>query len=255
MTTSNLATLTRADFSFLPDVSFTELDTAKTEAAIIRIYEGLTKKILFPGDPVRLFLSTLTAVISQRNVILDQTGKLNLLRYAEGPYLDHIGIMLGVMRLAAQSAETVERFSIAAPVPYPVLIPAGTRVTADSDVYFAAKELSAIPAGDLFADVRVAAAVAGAGANGLVAGQINRLVDPLSTVVTVSNLEETAGGAEIEEDDPFRDRIFLAPETSLRHATSELFAGEHLTRTRVPLRCIALAPSNHLHLIVRGSRW
>lgn len=213
MKTSNLATLQRADFSFLPDVSFTELDTSKTEAAIILIYEGLAKTTLYPGDPIRLFLSTLAAVISQRNIILDQTGKLNMLRYAVGPHLDHLGVMLGQKRLGAKPAETPERFSIAAPVPYPVLIPEGTRVTADSKVYFAATETSAIPAGESFVDVRVAATVAGAAANGLVAGQINRLVDPLSTVVTVSNLEETSGGAEIEDDDSFRDRIFMAPET------------------------------------------
>ncbi len=210
--TANIATFTKADFSFLPDVWFTEQDTAKTEADIIKMYEALAETVLYPGNPIRLFLSTLAAIISQRNIVTDQTGKLNLLRYAIGPHLDHIGAMLGVPRLGAKSAETVERFSIASPVPYPVLIPEGTRVTADSKIYFATTETSAIPAGESSVDVRVAATAAGAAANRLIPEQLNRLVDPLSTVVTVSNLEETAGGTEVEDDDSFRDRIYLAPE-------------------------------------------
>lgn len=210
--TANTASLTRADFSFLPDVSFTELDTGNTEAAIIKIYETLAGTVLYPGNPIRLFLSTLAAVISQRNIILDQTGKLNLLRYAKGAYLDHIGAMLGVTRLDASAAETTVRFSIAAPYPYPVMIPAGTRVTADSLVYFATAELAYIPAGDISVDVRVIATKMGAAANGLVAGQLNSLVDPLDVVVAVASIAETSGGADIEDDDSFRDRIFLAPE-------------------------------------------
>ena len=63
----------------LPNVQFAELDTAKIEANIIKVYEGIQNTTLFPGDPVRLFLSTLAAVIGQLYVTIDYTGKQNLM--------------------------------------------------------------------------------------------------------------------------------------------------------------------------------
>lgn len=200
------------DFSHLPEVEFVERDTEKVVASVITIYEGLTKQVLYPGDPVRLFLYTLAARIAQQNVIIDDTGKQNLLRYARGGFLDHIGAMLDVTRLKASPAVTVERFSIAEAVDYAVLIPQGTRVTADASLFFATTETSLIPAGQTFVDVPVQCLASGAAGNGFVAGQINRLVDPLAVVVTVANVETTAGGADVEGDDALRHRIHLAPE-------------------------------------------
>jgi phage-related baseplate assembly protein len=46
-----------------------------------------------------------------------------------------------------------------------------------------------------------------------VAGQISRLVDPLPFVVNVANTIATSGGADTEQDDPFRARIQLSPES------------------------------------------
>jgi hypothetical protein len=92
------------DINSLPDVQFADLDTATVQSAIITYYEGLTLSVLYPGDPVRLFLSTLAAVIAQRNVLLDFTGKMNLLRYATGAYLDQIAAMYDVQRLQRRRA-------------------------------------------------------------------------------------------------------------------------------------------------------
>ena len=209
---ANDARTARTDFSFLPHVEFTELDTKRVYDALVTFYESITGKVLYPGDPVRLFLSTLGAVLAQRNVIQDQIGKLNLLRYATGPYLDHLGALLAVTRLDASHASCTVRFAVAAPVGYAVAIPAGTRVTADAETYFATTELAYLPAGETFVDLRVEAQEAGAAVNGLVPGQINRLVDPLAVVITVGNITESAGGADVESDDSLRDRIHLAPE-------------------------------------------
>jgi phage-related baseplate assembly protein len=201
------------DINSLPDVQFADLDTATVQSAIITYYEGLTLSVLYPGDPVRLFLSTLAAVIAQRNVLLDFTGKMNLLRYATGAYLDQIAAMYDVQRLQPSFAGAIERFSVAAPQLADQPIPQGTRVTADGLIYFATKALATLPAGLLYVDIPIEATTAGAAANGLVAGQISRLVDPLPFVVNVANTIATSGGADTEQDDPFRARIQLSPES------------------------------------------
>lgn len=207
-----MSATTTTDFSQLPDVFFTEQNTGNVEKTIILIYEKLSGKSLSQADPVRLFLSTLAAVITQRNIILDQTGKMNMLRYAKGDYLDHIGAMLDCYRLKESAAETAMRYSIAKAVDFPVLVPAGNRITADANLFFDVTESAIIRTGDTYVDVPAKCLTAGSIGNGLVAGQINMLVDPLAVVVTVSNLTTTTGGADIEEDEPYRERIHMAPE-------------------------------------------
>lgn len=200
------------EFSQLPDVFFTEQDTAKVEEAVILIYEKIANTTLYPGDPVRVFLTALAAVIAQRNIILDQTGKLNLLRYATGAYLDAIGEMLDCTRLDATKAVTTVRFSIAEPLDFQLLVPLGTRVTADSKIFFATTAVGVIEPGQAHIDIEAECLTAGPDANGLVAGQINKLVDPLSRTVSVANTTRTSGGADVEEDEAYRDRIHMAPE-------------------------------------------
>ena len=203
---------TAAGFAQLPEVHFTTRDTAKVEEAVITIYEGLAKTTLYPGDPVRVFLTTLASVVAQRNIILDQTGRLNLLRYAVGPFLDHIGAMLDCPRLGASRAETTMRFRLLRQVNYQIIVPQGTRVTADAQIHFRTTKLAVIEPYALHIDILVEAVEPGAAANGLVQGQVNKPVDPVDGIVRVENLSTTTGGADVEKDEEYRERIHLAPE-------------------------------------------
>jgi len=209
------------DLVGLPDVQFADTDTGRVESAVVTMYEGITNSTLYPGDPVRLFLSTLAAVIAQRNIILDFTGKQNLLRYARGAFLEHLGALLQVGRLDAAPAKTTMRFTLEAPRPAALLIPAGARVTADSITYFATDALLIIPAGAEYGDIAATCQRAGKDGNGLLPGQVNRTVDPQPFIASVANLEETSGGADIEDDESLRNRIRLKPE-SFTTAGSEL---------------------------------
>ena len=214
------------DFSILPEVEFCERDTGEIAAAVITTFEGLMRErdpgyVIYPGDPVHKFLLTLAAGFAQFRVIVDYTGKQNLLRYAQGPFLEHLGAMLGVTRLKASAAETTIRYELQAPLAYSLMIPFGNRTTADSKMFWATKRLAGLRAGDMHVDVPAVCLTPGAVGNGLVAGQINKIVDPINPLIRARNLTETTGGADIEKDDPFRNRIRLAPE-SFTVAGSEL---------------------------------
>ncbi|MEC5505854.1 baseplate J/gp47 family protein [Klebsiella oxytoca] len=200
-------------FALLPDVEFIDTDTGKTEENIITVYEGITNSVLYPADPVRLFLSTLAAVLSQLKAQVNHTGKMNLLRYATRLFLDHIGALVDCYRTDAVAAQTTIKFTLQEALAFNFAIPAGTRVTSDSTVYFATDTVLIIEAGSLSATVGATCMTPGTAGNGLIAGQITRLVDPLPYVVEVTNTILSEGGAEEEEDDAYRERIALAPES------------------------------------------
>ena len=209
-----MAISSSVDLRALPSVSFAPLSAADIEASILTTYEGLTGVSLQPGDPVRLFLEALAYVLSVQNRLLNLTGQQGLLAYAQGAHLDHLGALMGVARIPAQSARLSLRFVLGEPLGFAVPIPEGTRVaTKDGQIAFATVSDSEIAAGELQVDVAALCTTSGAQATGLVPGQVTQLVDPIPYVVSVSNVTTSVEGADIEDDERLRERIRLAPET------------------------------------------
>ncbi len=203
-----------SDFSYLPEVSFAEINAGTLEEMFIQTAEHYLERTLFPGDPVRILCTTFAILATQLNVTIDKAAKQNLLRYAEKAFLDHIGAQFDCKRLDASKAETrMEFFLAAGRVDYDVVIPLGTRVTpGDGKIFFQTTERAVIPTGEHAVSIMVEATAAGTAANGLIPGQVNRLVDPKPAGVKVTNLKTTTGGADVEDDERYRQRIHLAPE-------------------------------------------
>ncbi|MDE7370772.1 MAG: baseplate J/gp47 family protein [Desulfovibrio sp.] len=198
----------------LPAISFAQGDAADVEAAVISAYERLAGVTLQRADPVRLFLESLAYVITVQNNVIDLAGKQNLLAFASGGHLDHLGALMGVSRIKAAPARCTLRFSVGEVLAFALPIPAGTRVsTQDGKISFGTELSVEIPAGELSVDVPARAAEAGLAASGLVAGQVCRLVDPLPHIVSAVNVTATAEGADVEDDARLRERIRLAPES------------------------------------------
>ena len=121
---------------------------------------------------------------------------------------------MGVIRIQPQPARTTVRFGVDEALDFAVPIPAGTRVTTQSGgVMFATLSDAVLPAGELFVETSAKATEAGASGNGLLPGQICRLVDPLPYITLVSNVATTLSGCDEEGDERFRDRIRMAPES------------------------------------------
>lgn len=200
-------------FPNLVDISFANKDPDTITAEILSLYESLTGRTLARADPVRLFLdSVILAIIQQRNLI-DHAAKMNLLAYASGDYLDHIGALLGVERLEASSAVTTIRFTLNTPANYDIVIPAGIRVSAGDGITFRTQDEIRITAGTLAADTHAQCTTAGSSGNGYAPGQVNKLVETLPFAVSAENISVTSGGSEVETDEAFRERIRIAPES------------------------------------------
>ncbi|MFA8302285.1 baseplate J/gp47 family protein [Paenibacillus alvei] len=145
-------------------------------------------------------------------MVINQTAKQNLLRYAQGDYLDHLGAMVETERLAASPALTTVRFHLSVPLAEAVLIPAGTRVSPGSEIFFATSNVGEIKPGALHIDLSCRCLTPGQGGNGFIPGQISTLVDPLPWIDQVKNLTTSAGGTDREDDDHYRERIYTSPE-------------------------------------------
>lgn len=209
------------NLSALPDVMFCDTDTAKIETAVIVTHEELTGKKLYPGDPVRLFLEGLAKVVVMQRVIIDTTAKQNLLAFAAGEKLDHLGVLTGAVRLGQVGAKTILRFSRKIPDETDVLIPVGTRVGPDEKLLFKTTEAGQISPGETAVNVPAICLTPGRIGDGFLPGQINVLIDAVTGVeLSVENLTRTAGGADIEVDDRFRERIQLSVERASTAGTA-----------------------------------
>jgi phage-related baseplate assembly protein len=207
---------------YVPEIDFAEKDPAVIQNEVILDYQAaflaLTgiAKTLAPGDPVRLLLLAVCDWLSQQRVIIDFTGKSNLLKYAKDDYLDNLAALHGnrTLRLQEQAAITTLRFTLTATLAFSVIVPKGTQCQAPTGIVFTTDLDAPIAAGSLSVDVGATATATGIEGNGFVPGQIASIINwnqPWG--VTVTNTTETAGGSNRESDDQYRYRIWLAIES------------------------------------------
>ncbi|WP_100406681.1 baseplate assembly protein [Bacillus solitudinis] len=225
--------------SDLPEVSFVEKDINQILNDMIRGYEQAyfeqtgVRKILRPGDPIRIFLYSQALRELQLRVIIDDSAKQNLLKYSRGDFLEGLGAFSRTNRFDATASRVRTKFNLSEARPVDETIPQGTRVSPGGDIYFAVMEDTVVPAGQMSVEFLTECLQVGVVGNGFTPGQINILVDPLPWIATVENTEESLGGIDREGDDSFRDRIHLAPEGfSVAGPTG---AYEYFTREYSPL--------------------
>lgn len=194
----------------LQPVNFLETDPAKIEAEIITDYENAAGRTLAAGDPIRLFLLNQAArEIHLRNLV-NIAAQQNLLPYAQGVFLDHLGEYLSTQRLSESYAKTTIRFTLAEALANVYHIPAGFEVT-NGLVTFATDTELEIPIGSLTGEVTATCTTSGTAGNDFLAGQISTIVTPMTFLASAQNITITSGGADAENDEEYAERIHQAP--------------------------------------------
>lgn len=163
------------------------------------------------ADPIRLIGYATTLLGYQCLKFIDRAGKVDLLKYSYGGYLDHIAALKGIFRRKATGAITTLRFTISAVRTSVTGIPAHSKVTDENGNRFATDEYAEIPAGQTFVDVQATAIEPGKGANGLPANTIVDFVNPIPYIESVTNTVPTSGGDDVEGDDDLTYRVLMAP--------------------------------------------
>lgn len=198
--------------SDLPDINFVNMNKNDVEKEIFELYTSCTGRTLAKGDPIRLFVLCIVNIVILLLNQINYTGKQNLVRYAEGNNLDHLGVLVGVERLQATPANTTIRVTLSEARKINTLIPKGTRVTAGDNIYFATNNNLIIEAGNITGDVISTCTIPGKIGNDYNIGEIKEIVDPIPYVQSMKNISISANGTEIENDNSFREAIIEAPE-------------------------------------------
>jgi phage-related baseplate assembly protein len=205
------------ELSKLPDVSFIgDVTLESIEKEMLTDYADRYKELTGDeavtdrADPAMLILYASAVQLYQMFLYVDKAGKLNLLKYAYGDYLDNLAAMKGITREAAKPSECTVRFTLSAAQASAISIPAGTRVT-NGVLYFTTNEYKEIASGSTYIDVACTCMTSGSDGNSLAAGTINILVDPIPYVASVSNTDATDGGTDAETDDSLAGRVFISP--------------------------------------------
>ena len=200
------------DVSFIDGMSFSELEEQMIRDYESRYYELTGKEIsLAAADPYRLILMACAVAIYQGYQYEDRAGKMGLLKYSTGEYLDNLAALKKVERGEATAARTEILFTLSTSLEKAAQIPAGTWLKG-LDLYFSTDEMAEIPAGKLTVKVPASCQTAGTAGNGLKPGTIRTLVDPLPYNLTAENVTESSGGAERETDEELAERVYIAQE-------------------------------------------
>lgn len=195
---------------------FVEIDSAKLYTAIIGSLMDSCDEPLYPGDERRIFGEGIVALFVSLFSLFNDKAKQRTLRYARDQVLDAIGERYNVTRLAPKSASAVFRFQVSEAQSENIVIPAGTRITADGGVYFATEETTVLPALNTSVDIIAVCTTAGAAYNGFAIGTVGTLVDLIPYIDSAKNITESSGGDDGEPynevgDEKYRERIRLSP--------------------------------------------
>lgn len=198
-----------------PDIKFLETDTEIIESNMIALYEYMMKEEykredykMQPASPERVFIAWCAAIVVQQRILIEETAKKNVPRYAEGEYLDSLAeLFKDIERLPATPAVATFRCYISAAQKQSVIVPKGTRITFDGEITFETVEELEIPAGQTYGDVSGECQTAGVVGNNIAAGQVKEIVDVYEYYLKVENITRTSGGAEEEEDTDYYNRM------------------------------------------------
>ena len=199
------------DISFIDNTTMNELMQGMLNDFRDK-YKEITGKevILSQADPNRLILYTCALQIYQGFQYIDRAGKQNFLKYSYGAFLDNLALLRGIKRKEAVAAKTTIRFTLSEARNFIVKVQEGSRVTS-GEVYFRTISYAEIAAGETYVDVVAECVELGEKGNAYKIGEIDKIVDPLAYIGDVSNITESAGGADIETDTQLAERIYLAP--------------------------------------------
>ena len=103
------------DISFIDNMTLTDAENLLVER-YQEMYERLTGKpgTLARADPMTLLLYATATYLYQQDLRIDYRGKMNLLKYSKGAFLDHVAAIKRITRNGASAAVVTMRFTLSA---------------------------------------------------------------------------------------------------------------------------------------------
>lgn len=202
------------DISFIDNYTLEQLNTDMLSWFLGKRKEVTGQTVVLgDADDRKLLLMAAAYYMFHLYEYTDFAGKMNMLKYSIGDYLENLGANSRISRNEAVGATATLRYSMDLARTSATGIPAGSRVTAGNGVYFATDEYTEIPIGDTYVDVRATCTTAGTSGNGYAVGELQHMVDIVPFIDSVENITVSEGGQDLETDDALRTRIYLSPDS------------------------------------------
>ncbi|MFW6680680.1 baseplate J/gp47 family protein [Lacrimispora sp. AGF001] len=201
-----------------PDISFiNNYSITKLENDMMSWFKEKRKEltgediVLAAADDRRIILQAGAYFIFQGYMFSDDAGKMGLLKYSRGEFLENLGALKHVYRKAATGASTTIRFSMESVRTTVTGIPKGIRLTAGDGIYFSTDVYSEIKIGGTYVDVSATCTTPGSAGNNYGIGDISAVVDAIPYISKAENITAPENGTDIESDESLRKRIYMAP--------------------------------------------
>ena len=164
------------------------------------------KRKLYPAQTETLLIDMLSYGFALLGQEAQAASEQRWLAFAVGGHADLLAANNSTFRLKAQPAATILRFTVTIGQGGSTVVPAGTRATTADERVFATTDDLVIDPGFMSGDVAAVAAEPGSAHNDVGAGVVDRLLDSVDGIGSVSNVTVSAGGAEAETDEALAGR-------------------------------------------------
>lgn len=192
------------------EFSFIEIDTKKIKEALKKGYEEIMQVNIAAGDPIEDFLEWITYIFSISAENMNFIGKMNLLKYSQGEYLDELGAFSNTDRIVEKKSECTVEYTFSKIFDEQKIIEKGHKIGKDNLIFESIENIT-LDIGKRKAIGRVRCLTAGVIGNDIEENTINTIIDDIPYLLSVTNLTKTAGGANLEDDETYRERIRLRP--------------------------------------------
>lgn len=177
-------------------------------------FEELSGRKISKHSPEGLIFASVAYLIAMREENYNDNLKQNYLKYARDYRLDLLGDRYGDrgLRLEEQYAKATFRFHIISAKQKKIVIPKGSLIRYN-DLYFETNEEYSITENTLFVDGIATCKTPGTIGNNIPVGHINTMVDLYPYFSKVENITISNGGTDLEEDEVYRERLRLVPDS------------------------------------------
>lgn len=194
----------------MSDFNFISYDPVEIRKNLEKSYSEIVGGTINKGDPMSDFLDYITFINTLLYSKINYTGKMNLLRFATGEYLDALGEIIGEVREEAKESLTTIRYKFSKSFQSVVIIPKGHKTSAGG-LYFETITATQLNIGVTEVDIKCKCETPGEIGNGFEIGEITTIVDGMPFLESITNITPTQGGAEKEDDDSLKEKIRLNP--------------------------------------------
>ena len=195
-------------------INFVNINAETVYEEIVRNIESDLGEKLHEGDEKKLFIKSLMPIIIALKNDINDTANQNFLENSREEKTDAIAnSYFDTKRLKPTKASCSGKAVLSEVQKKDILIPSGTKITSDGIRIFEIKENYIVKAGQKEVDVKLVSTSTGEKYNGILAGKINHIIDPIAYVSEIYNTEISKEGSDIEDDKSYRERARLEMES------------------------------------------